>query len=166
MERNSEEGSSGDDVFYESLEEFHVFILAHVLRRPIIVVADTMLKDSNGEALAPIPFEGIYLPMETEPALCHRSPLLLTYDASHFSGLGAMQKEGSPQERPQLMAAIPLVDPELQLLTLHYYVDPGPAVDWKRDTKDFVKYQMTVDERLDLIRRYLDVSRLPIIENV
>ena len=33
-----------DSTFYESLEEFHVFVLAHVLRRPIIVVADTMLK--------------------------------------------------------------------------------------------------------------------------
>ena len=32
------------EVFYESLEEFHVFVLAHVLRRPIIVVADTILK--------------------------------------------------------------------------------------------------------------------------
>ena len=103
MERNAEENSTGDDIFYESLEEFHVFVLAHVLRRPVIVVADTMLKDSNGEALAPIPFEGIYLPLECEPATCHRSPLLLTYDASHFSGLVAMQKESSPQERPQLL---------------------------------------------------------------
>ena len=29
---------------YESLEEVHVLALAHVLRRPIIVVADTVLK--------------------------------------------------------------------------------------------------------------------------
>lgn len=34
---------------YESLEEFHVFVLAHILRRPIVVVADTMLRDSGGE---------------------------------------------------------------------------------------------------------------------
>lgn len=34
---------------YESLEEFHVFVLAHVLKRPIVVVADTMLRDSGGE---------------------------------------------------------------------------------------------------------------------
>ena len=40
MERNTDDG----DVFYESLEEFHVFLLAHVLMRPIIVVADNMLK--------------------------------------------------------------------------------------------------------------------------
>lgn len=34
---------------YESLEEFHVFVLSHVLKRPIVVVADTMLRDSGGE---------------------------------------------------------------------------------------------------------------------
>ena len=45
-------------MIYESLEEFHVFVLAHILQRAIIVVADTMLKDSQGEALAPIPFGG------------------------------------------------------------------------------------------------------------
>ena len=33
-----------EGVVYESLEDIHVFVLAHVLRRPIIVVADTVLK--------------------------------------------------------------------------------------------------------------------------
>ena len=66
---NTEEDT---ELFYESLEELHVFILAHVLRRPVIVVADTILKDSNGDALAPIPFGGIYLPLLCEPAECHR----------------------------------------------------------------------------------------------
>ena len=86
-------------MFYESLEEFHVFVLAHVLRRPIIVVADTMLKDSKGEAFAPIPFGGIYLPIQCDPKTCHRSPLVLTYDAAHFSALVAMEKEDSPDEK-------------------------------------------------------------------
>ncbi|RXM95775.1 OTU domain-containing protein 7B [Acipenser ruthenus] len=51
----SKNGGSGgavdnlEDPVYESLEEFHVFVLAHVLRRPIVVVADTMLRDSGGE---------------------------------------------------------------------------------------------------------------------
>lgn len=43
----SVEGS--EEPVYESLEEFHVFVLAHVLKRPIVVVADTMLRDSGGE---------------------------------------------------------------------------------------------------------------------
>lgn len=36
---------------YESLEEIHIFVLAHVLRRPIIIIADTMLKDIKGNFL-------------------------------------------------------------------------------------------------------------------
>ena len=39
------------------------------LRRPIIVIADTVLKDAFGEALAPIPFGGIYLPLEVAPMM-------------------------------------------------------------------------------------------------
>ncbi|XP_039475726.1 OTU domain-containing protein 7B isoform X4 [Oreochromis aureus] len=45
---------SSDEPVYESLEEFHVFVLAHVLRRPIVVVADTMLRDSGGEVVIPL----------------------------------------------------------------------------------------------------------------
>lgn len=45
----------------------------------------------NGEALAPIPFGGIYLPLECPPTDCHKSPLLLTYNAGHFSALVTMQ---------------------------------------------------------------------------
>lgn len=76
---------------YESLEEFHVFVLAHVIQRPIIVVADTILRDANGDAMAPIPFGGVYLPVECDPFQCYRSPLLLTYDAAHFSALVPME---------------------------------------------------------------------------
>ena len=46
----------------------------------------------NGEALAPIPFGGIYLPLECSSSECHTSPLLLTYNAGHFSALVTMQK--------------------------------------------------------------------------
>lgn len=105
MERAAEERevANSEDVFYESLEEFHVFVLAHVLRRPVLVVADTVLRDSHGEALAPIPFGGIYLPFEVEPAQCHRAPMLLTYDASHFSALVAMEHDASsPSEQASL----------------------------------------------------------------
>ena len=70
-----------------------MFVLAHVLQRPIIVVADSILRDSDGEALAPIPFPGIYLPIEV--AKCFKSPLLLTYDAAHFSALCPMKKNSS-----------------------------------------------------------------------
>ena len=52
----------------------------------------------NGEALAPIPIGGIYLPSECAPEECHTSPLLLTYNAGHFSALVTMQKAHSESD--------------------------------------------------------------------
>ncbi|GFN86809.1 otu domain-containing protein 7b [Plakobranchus ocellatus] len=143
-----------DPVVYESLEEFHVFVLAHVLRRPIIVVADAILKDSRGEALAPIPFPGIYLPLEVHP--CYRSPLLLTYDAAHFSALAPMEQD--PNISPQLPAAIPLVDPELKLLPLHFHIDPGAGVNWAKD----ICQELSLEDKINMLQKFLDVDRLPL----
>ncbi|ESO09793.1 hypothetical protein HELRODRAFT_146421, partial [Helobdella robusta] len=56
----------------QNLEEIHIFALCHILRRPILVVADTILHDSNGEALAPISFGGVYLPLEISPSCCYK----------------------------------------------------------------------------------------------
>ncbi|CAG5133209.1 unnamed protein product [Candidula unifasciata] len=143
-----------EPVVYESLEEFHVFVLAHVLQRPIIVVADTILKDSNGEALAPIPFPGIYLPLEVTSVF--RFPLLLTYDAAHFSALVPMEQ--NPVSPLQLPAAIPLQDPELNLLPLHFHIDPGPKVDWGQG----FDLEAQQEEPLKLLQRFLELERLPL----
>ena len=53
-------------------------------------------QDVNGQPLAPIPFGGIYLPLEIPPAECHRSPLALAFDAGHFSALVAMATDTTP----------------------------------------------------------------------
>ena len=42
----SSAGTGGSSRTYESLEEIHVLALAHVLKRPIFVIADTVLKVS------------------------------------------------------------------------------------------------------------------------
>ena len=49
-------------------------------------------QDVHGEALAPVTFGGVYLPLEIEAGECSRSPLVLAYDAAHFSALVAMRK--------------------------------------------------------------------------
>ena len=57
-------------------------------------------QDVNGEDLAPIPFGGIYLPLECSPADCRRSPLVLTYDAAHFSALVVMEDDTFDDKMP------------------------------------------------------------------
>ncbi|VDK89107.1 unnamed protein product, partial [Onchocerca ochengi] len=86
---------SESEQVYESLESIHVFALAHILKRPIIVVSDTVLRNAIGEELSPIPFGGIYLPLECPSNQCHRSPLVLCYDSAHFSALVTMRHTAS-----------------------------------------------------------------------
>ncbi|XP_029694067.1 OTU domain-containing protein 7B isoform X2 [Takifugu rubripes] len=152
---------SADEPVYESLEEFHVFVLAHVLRRPVVVVADTMLRDSGGEAFAPIPFGGIYLPLEVPAAKCHRSPLVLAYDQAHFSALVSMeQKDGSREQ-----VVIPLTDSEHKMLPLHFAVDPGKEWEWGKDDTNNVmlaSVTLSLEAKLQMLHTYMTVTWLPL----
>ncbi|XP_068507130.1 OTU domain-containing protein 7A [Syngnathus scovelli] len=153
---------NAEDPVYESLEEFHVFVLAHVLRRPIVVVADTMLRDSGGEAFAPIPFGGLYLPLEVPPSRCHCSPLVLAYDQAHFSALVSMEQRDQQREQ----AVIPLTDSEHKLLALHFAMDPGRDWDWGRDDNDNTKLAnliLSLEAKLNLLHNYMNVTwiRIP-----
>ncbi|XP_013884552.1 OTU domain-containing protein 7B isoform X2 [Austrofundulus limnaeus] len=152
---------STDEPVYESLEEFHVFVLAHVLRRPIVVVADTMLRDSGGEAFAPIPFGGIYLPLEVPAAKCHRSPLVLAYDQAHFSALVSMEQKDSSKDQ----VVIPLTDSEHKMLPLHFAVDPGKDWEWGKDDADNVmlaSVALSLEAKLQMLHTYLTVTWLPL----
>ncbi|XP_061531295.1 LOW QUALITY PROTEIN: OTU domain-containing protein 7B [Phycodurus eques] len=154
-------GESSDEPVYESLEEFHVFVLAHVLKRPIVVVADTMLRDSGGEAFAPIPFGGIYLPLEVASTQCHRSPLVLAYDQAHFSALVPMeQKDGSDEQ-----VVIPLTDSEHKMLPLHFAVDPGKDWEWGKDDTDNTmlgSVALSLEAKLQMLHSYMTVNWLPL----
>lgn len=137
---------------YDSLEEIHIFALAHVLRRSIIVVADTVLRDMNGEAMAPIPFGGVYLPFEIQSDECHRAPLLLTYDMAHFSALVSMEAE--TEQPPPL---IPLIDFENVLLPIQFCIDPGRDFDWKGYDGSEGNWTLTDREHIALLKEYLDI---------
>ncbi|NXX43047.1 OTU7B protein, partial [Tricholaema leucomelas] len=152
---------SSEEPVYESLEEFHVFVLAHVLKRPIVVVADTMLRDSGGEAFAPIPFGGIYLPLEVPANKCHRSPLVLAYDQAHFSALVSMEQKEPTKEQ----AVIPLTDSEHKLLPVHFAVDPGRDWQWGKDDNDNVKLAsvtLSLEAKLQLLHTYMSVKWIPL----
>lgn len=95
------------------LHQLHVFVLAHVLRRPIIVYGVNVVNSFRGEALGyarfqgdwpsslpPLPsplalvpltarlaVAGVYLPLLWEPEFCSKSPLCLGYTRGHFSAL-------------------------------------------------------------------------------
>lgn len=113
--------------------------MAHALKRPIIVIAETMLKDAEGVALAPIPFGGVYLPLEVSPTRCHRTPLLLAYHSAHFSPLVTVDGASDFGDGCNEGVSIPLIDPDTgQLLSVLFAVDPGPDWDWEEGSRDLL----------------------------
>ncbi|CEF67633.1 Ovarian tumour, otubain domain-containing protein [Strongyloides ratti] len=151
-----------DDIIYESLETIHVYALANVLRRPIIVVADTILRNAAGEELSPINFGGIYLPLEWPASMCHRSPLVLCYDSSHFSPLVAMKQ---PTSFNTCLQAIPITDKNRNLLPVHFSVDPGSNYNWSNNPTDIdirnkIENEQTIENQISLIGEYMDIVRM------
>jgi hypothetical protein len=61
------------------LEDIHIFALANLLQRPIIVLAQEFYKN-----IEPIRLRGIYLPLLTAPKHCVKDPILIAYNHNHF----------------------------------------------------------------------------------
>ena len=60
-------------------------------------------------------------------------------------------------------AACPLVDPDFQLLPIHFLVDPGVNFAWGKDDSDPKKLQnleLATEDRLNVISKYLEVQRV------
>eukprot|EP00667_Euglena_gracilis_P002434 EG_transcript_2434 len=95
-----------------SLLPEHIFVLAQVLCRPIVVYGPDTI---NG---VQYPWHelhsGIYLPVLHPPARCCRSPICLAYTAGHFSAVVAAAPLGGTP--PAADAMTPLTAAELQAL--------------------------------------------------
>ena len=61
------------------LEAIHIFAIANLLRRPIIVVSFDYFKD-----IQPIFLKGVYLPILWKSEHCEKHPIILAYHNFHF----------------------------------------------------------------------------------
>ncbi|XP_008112720.2 tumor necrosis factor alpha-induced protein 3 isoform X1 [Anolis carolinensis] len=127
---------------YNSLEEIHIFVLVNILRRPIIVVADKMLRSlQSGSSFSPLNVGGIYLPLHWPTEECYRYPIVLAYDSMHFTPLIVL-KDSGPEIR-----AVPLVTCErgrFEDLKVHFLTDSEER------------------EKEKLLRDYLMVIEIPV----
>ncbi|XP_072378198.1 ubiquitin thioesterase trabid [Diabrotica undecimpunctata] len=117
-----------------SLEQLHVFALAHVLRRPIIVYGVKYVKSFRGEAIGYARFEGVYLPLLWEQSFCIRTPIALGYTRGHFSALVPIEPYTRIDSRPPLQHSnlgpdhmrstfLPLMDRDRKLLPIHFLTE-------------------------------------------
>ncbi|XP_017771846.1 PREDICTED: ubiquitin thioesterase trabid isoform X2 [Nicrophorus vespilloides] len=113
-----------------SLEQLHVFALAHILRRPIIIYGVKYVKSFRGEALGYARFEGVYLPLLWEQSFCIRTPIALGYTRGHFSALvplepySRLDTRPSTQQTDQLQSTfLPLMDRDRKILPIHFLTE-------------------------------------------
>lgn len=95
------------------LESIHVYTLANILRRPIIIMTDPTIRTFSGMSLQDNDMGGIYLPLEWSWKDTHRTPILIGYSNNHFCPLlfadhpnqamaGTTQKDLAPLVNEQL----------------------------------------------------------------
>jgi hypothetical protein len=77
---NSSASASSSTLVY--LEDIHIFALANLLRRTIIVISLPTLKN-----IEDIHLRGIYLPLLIDPAICCKDPIVIAFHNFHFMPL-------------------------------------------------------------------------------
>jgi ubiquitin thioesterase ZRANB1 len=102
-----------------SLEQTHVWALAHVLRRPIIVYAILNIRNFRDEVVDLARHQGIYLPMLLDRRDCSSNPIALAYVRGHYLGLVGEEKEASTSTT----VLLPVTTPDSQLLPVHFLSD-------------------------------------------
>lgn len=127
-----------------SLEQLHIFALAHILRRPIIVYGVKYVKSFRGEDIGYARFEGlskselifhlpiqsmlpllpgVYLPLLWEQSFCIKSPIALGYTRGHFSALVPTEPYSRidvARVESEDVTFLPLMDCEHKLLPIHF----------------------------------------------
>ncbi|CAF1242693.1 unnamed protein product [Rotaria sordida] len=82
---NSADGQTASHL--EFLEAVHIFSISNMLRRPIIILSEDVIRNKQGEAISVNDLFGIYLPILSIPQECITEPIVLAYDRSHFCAL-------------------------------------------------------------------------------
>ena len=132
---------------YESLEEVHVFMLSNILRRPIIVLGDSVIRSIKGQTLATNNFVGIYLPLLRKPSECIKSPIVLGYASNHFVPLVAMEEDLASDDVPMAtVEAVALVTHTLTFIGVHFLMQEE-------------------EERVSsLLQEYLHITEVPVTQ--
>lgn len=110
--------ASNDHLPYDFLEQFHVFVLANILQRPIIIVGEPYLRSMTGDSIEPNDFVGIYLPLMWPSMLCPPIPIVLAFLMDHFLPLSFRQHNSS--KSASKMYALPLVTAAMEPLRVHF----------------------------------------------
>lgn len=144
---------------FKYLGQMHVFIIAHILRRPIIVYGESKARDiQTDESIFELPsserMDGIYLPLLLPIDATRSDPLVLSFHSSHFAPLVAMFPDFKLTQQVDhtnnhqfdgFTAYYPIVDFKGVQLPVHYLdIENGETPD------DMIKKWLTVSNQFDI----------------
>ncbi|XP_028414019.1 tumor necrosis factor alpha-induced protein 3-like [Dendronephthya gigantea] len=132
-----------------ALGEIHIFVLANLLRRPILVLCDDILRGNYDESLSDVNLGGIYLPLLCDSVDCVKSPVVIGYHQGHFMAL-VMTEDGSATGEDMFRMnknAVPLVKYNGEPMQLHFVLPD----------------ELQSSDRL--LREYLNCSKVDYTEN-
>jgi len=153
-----------------SLEHCHIFVLSHILRRPIIVYGIKYLKNGLGESLGYAKFQGVYLPFFWDRSFCYKSPIALGYTRGHFSALVSMDTAdntdtifGGVNQRQSYNKSInlPLIDCDGNILPIHFTAtDQGKTENERREILlDWMDCHVTDDDEILVAKQHCSGKR-------
>ncbi|XP_060703368.1 tumor necrosis factor alpha-induced protein 3-like isoform X1 [Hemiscyllium ocellatum] len=92
---SSNPGSPAGHPLANIYQDVHIFVLANIVRRPIVVVVGNSKGSSKSvsERMTSSP-AGIYLPLHWPPHLCYSYPILLSYAHQYFTPLISVNDVG------------------------------------------------------------------------
>eukprot|EP01130_Rhizamoeba_saxonica_P002382 TRINITY_DN12195_c0_g1_i1.p1 TRINITY_DN12195_c0_g1~~TRINITY_DN12195_c0_g1_i1.p1 ORF type:complete len:588 (-),score=130.72 TRINITY_DN12195_c0_g1_i1:1313-3076(-) len=136
---------------FQFLDQLHVYVLAHILRRPIIVYAESVVRDPLTDMVAYTPedkdrMDGIYLPTLWPAYACRKDPLALTFHSAHFAALvgTATEKKLIENEGEYMSISIlPIMASHFELLPVHFLTD------------------QEANNQLDIVKQYMDIGSTP-----
>ncbi|KAJ8315296.1 hypothetical protein KUTeg_007446 [Tegillarca granosa] len=135
--------ASGPGLQYTMLESIHLYVVANILKRPIIVLGDNKARTIHGQSIQENNLLGIYLPLEWSHSDVSRCPIIIGYSFNHFTPL--VSQENTPDGRA--------IDGE--------YVVPLILSD---QTQIPLKFLLANEEPLahELLRQYLKIQTVPL----
>lgn len=159
-----------NDLPYSSLEEIHIFVIANILKRPIIVLSDPMVRSLAGHSIQPDNFGGIYLPLLWDPRHCCKHPVVLGYHMAHFSPLVS---QVNPHEAvfssSHAEHVVPLVHKDFTPLRLHFLLpgEEGSVQTWLNGYLKVKEVPLTThDGIVGILAATLNVVPLPTDMNI
>ncbi|XP_069129293.1 uncharacterized protein [Argopecten irradians] len=138
-----EPGRSQAGTPYSTLEGVHIFTLANILKRPIIVLAERTARSVYGSSMQENSLFGIYLPMEIPPSDICKTPIVLGYSMNHFAPM--VTQADSPDGQGSSQNILPLVMEDYTNLPIRFLLR---------------------EEELkagDVIKRYMHVRNIPTV---